>query len=282
MQDMQTLAATHFSMEVIAPPTGRTFKAALFDFDGTLSLIREGWREDMIPYFCEELAATPGGKNETAQEIYDCAAEFVDALTGKQTIFQCMKLAEEVEKRGGVAKDPMEYKTEYLRRLMARIDGKREALAKGEIEPESQLVTGSYAVLQGLLDRGVGIYCASGTDQPQVREEAGLLQLQSFFGEHIYGALDEHAQQCSKEVVLKTLLEKNGIKGEELLSFGDGPVEIDLVAKLGGYAVAVATDEQKKYGINPVKREKLLAAGASVVIPDFSKPEELLNFLFGE
>ncbi len=282
MQDMQTLAATHFSMEVIAPPTGRTFKAALFDFDGTLSLIREGWREDMIPYFCEELAATPGAKNETAQEIYDCAAEFVDALTGKQTIFQCMKLAEEVEKRGGVAKDPMEYKTEYLRRLMARIDGKREALAKGEIEPESQLVTGSYAVLQGLLDRGVGIYCASGTDQPQVREEAGLLNLQQYFGEHIYGALDEHAQQCSKEVVLKTLLEKNGIKGEELLSFGDGPVEIDLVAKLGGYAVAVATDEQKKYGINPVKREKLLAAGASVVIPDFSKPEELLNFLFGE
>ncbi|MBQ3087985.1 MAG: HAD family hydrolase, partial [Clostridia bacterium] len=196
MQDMQTLAATHFSMEVIAPPTGRTFKAALFDFDGTLSLIREGWREDMIPYFCEELAATPGAKNETAQEIYDCAAEFVDALTGKQTIFQCMKLAEEVEKRGGVAKDPMEYKTEYLRRLMARIDGKREALAKGEIEPESQLVTGSYAVLQGLLDRGVGIYCASGTDQPQVREEAGLLNLQQYFGEHIYGALDEHAQQC--------------------------------------------------------------------------------------
>ena len=282
MQDMQTLAATHFSMEVIAPPTGRTFKAALFDFDGTLSLIREGWREDMIPYFCEELAATPGAKNETAQEIYDCAAEFVDALTGKQTIFQCMKLAEEVEKRGGVAKDPMEYKTEYLRRLMARIDGKREALAKGEIEPESQLVTGSYAVLQGLLDRGIGIYCASGTDQPQVREEAGLLNLQQYFGEHIYGALDEHAQQCSKEVVLKTLLEKNGIKGEELLSFGDGPVEIDLVAKLGGYAVAVATDEQKKYGINPVKREKLLAAGASVVIPDFSKPEELLNFLFSE
>lgn len=282
MQDMQTLAATHFSMEVIAPPAGRTFKAALFDFDGTLSLIREGWREDMIPYFCEELAATPGAKNETAQEIYDCAAEFVDALTGKQTIFQCMKLAEEVEKRGGVAKDPMEYKTEYLRRLMARIDGKREALAKGEIEPESQLVTGSYAVLQGLLDRGVGIYCASGTDQPQVREEAGLLNLQQYFGEHIYGALDEHAQQCSKEVVLKTLLEKNGIKGEELLSFGDGPVEIDLVAKLGGYAVAVATDEQKKYGINAVKREKLLAAGASVVIPDFSKPEEILNFLFGE
>ncbi len=282
MQDMQALAASHFSMEVIAPPENRTFKAALFDFDGTLSLIREGWREDMIPYFCEELAATPGGQQETEREIYDCAAEFVDALTGKQTIFQCMKLAEEVEKRGGVAKDPMEYKTEYLRRLMARIDSKREALAKGEIEPESQLVTGSYAILQGLLDRGIGIYCASGTDQPQVREEAGLLQLQSFFGEHIYGALDEHAQQCSKEVVLKTLLEKNGIKGEELLSFGDGPVEIDLVAKLGGYAVAVATDEQKKYGINAVKREKLLAAGASVVIPDFSKPEELLNFLFGE
>ena len=280
MTDIQKKAAEAFSMEVIVPPTGRTFRAALFDFDGTLSLIREGWREDMIPYFCEELSAAPGAKAETQEEIYNCVAEFVDALTGKQTIFQCMALCEEVKKRGGIPKDPMEYKTEYLRRLMARIDSKRVALAKGEMEPESQLVTGSHAILQGLLDRGIGIYCASGTDQPQVREEAGLLQLQSYFGEHIYGALDEHAEQCSKEVVLRTLLEKNGIKGEELLSFGDGPVEIELVAKLGGYAVAVATDEQKKYGVNPVKREKLLAAGASVVVPDFSKAEELLNFLF--
>lgn len=276
------IAADHFSLEVIEAPKNRHFKAALFDFDGTLSLIREGWREDMIPYFCEELAKTPLGQNETAEEIYACAAEFVDALTGKQTIFQCMQLAEEVSKRGGTPEDPMVYKTEYLRRLMARIDSKRVALGKGEIDPEEQLVTGSYEFLQGLLDRGIGIYCASGTDQPQVREEAELLKLQSYFGEHIYGALDEHAEQCSKEVVLRTLLEKNGIKGEELLSFGDGPVEIELVAKLGGYAVAVATDEQKKYGINPVKREKLLAAGAKAVVPDFSKTEELLRFLFGE
>ena len=97
MRELQQKAAENFSIEVITQPTGRTFKAALFDFDGTLSLIREGWREDMIPYFCEELAKTPGGQNETAEEIYACAAEFVDALTGKQTIFQCMQLAEEVK-----------------------------------------------------------------------------------------------------------------------------------------------------------------------------------------
>ena len=49
------------SIECIVPPeTGRKFKAALFDFDGTLSLIREGWQGVMIPYFCEELNAAPG------------------------------------------------------------------------------------------------------------------------------------------------------------------------------------------------------------------------------
>ena len=48
---------TKFQIEVKrAPEPGRSFRAALFDFDGTLSLIRSGWQDVMTPYFYEELA----------------------------------------------------------------------------------------------------------------------------------------------------------------------------------------------------------------------------------
>ena len=41
-------------IEIVNPdlPRGR-FRSALFDFDGTLSLIREGWPQVMIPMMTE-------------------------------------------------------------------------------------------------------------------------------------------------------------------------------------------------------------------------------------
>ena len=91
-----------WSLEVIEPvKKDRVFRIAMFDFDGTLSLIREGWQEIMIPYFCEEFFESVPDRNESDKEVYDLVTDFVDELTGKQTIFQCMQLKEEIEKRGG-------------------------------------------------------------------------------------------------------------------------------------------------------------------------------------
>ena len=45
--------------ELIAPPQGRA-QFALFDFDGTISLIRAGWQQVMTPYFTEILMQCPG------------------------------------------------------------------------------------------------------------------------------------------------------------------------------------------------------------------------------
>lgn len=271
----------NWSLEIINEiSTNRNFKAALFDFDGTLSLIREGWQEIMIPYFYEEFCISLPDKIETDEEVNKLITDFVDELTGKQTIFQCMQLKEEIEKRGGKAKEAIDYKNEYLRRLFLKIESKREGLANGTISPTELLVKGSVEFLTALKERGIEIYCASGTDQPQVIEEAKLLGLDIFFGDNIFGALDEHAQQCSKELVIKRLLTSNNILGENLLSFGDGFVEIELVKNVGGYAIAVATDEQHKCGVNEYKRVRLLAAGADAVIPDFEDTNSLINHIF--
>jgi phosphoglycolate phosphatase-like HAD superfamily hydrolase len=263
-------------MEIVKfPPPNAHLRYVLFDFDGTLSLIREGWQEVMIPYFIDILQQTP--KAEDAEIIEEIVTTFVDRLTGKQTIFQCIKLDEEVVQRGGVKTDPGIYKAEYLRRLGNRIKSRLDELRVG-CEPQKYLVPGSTQFLELLQRAGYNLYLASGTDEPDVQAEAKLLGLDQYFGKHIYGA-KESQTACSKEMVIKQIIAENNLTGAELVSFGDGFVEIELVANIGGYAVGVATDEVRKQGINQHKRKRLLEAGAAMIIPDFSNAEELVTFL---
>ena len=114
------------TFEVVRPWQDYQIRYAMFDFDGTISLIRQGWQDIMIPYFMEVLRET--GTQETDQEIHDCVQEFVDRLTGKQTIYQCIQLAEEITALGGTPEDPQVYKDEYQRRLHVHIDERAKGL----------------------------------------------------------------------------------------------------------------------------------------------------------
>jgi len=261
-------------MEIITSPAKSTnFRYALFDFDGTLSLIREGWQEIMIPYFVEVLLQTP--KAEDRKTIEETVTTFVDRLTGKQTIFQCIKLDEEVVLRGGAQTDPGVYKAEYLRRLGIHIKNRLRELRE-MCNPQKYLVTGSERLLELLQKEGYNLYLASGTDEADVLAEAKLLGLDRFFGKHIYGARESETA-CSKETVIKQIVKENNLTGAELISFGDGFVEIELVANIGGYSVGVATDEVRQNGfVNERKRKRLLEAGAAMIIPDFGCAEELI------
>ena len=76
---------------------------------------------------------------------------------------------------------------------------------------------------------------ASGTELEHVRREAEVLGLTPFFGEHIYGALDDY-RKFSKRMVIERILRDHNLGGEALLGFGDGYVEIEeikRVAKMG-------------------------------------------------
>lgn len=252
----------------------------LFDFDGTLSLIREGWVRVMVPMMVEVLQET--GTKESPEELEALCNEFVTYLTGKQTIYQMIRLAEEVRRRGGEPEDPVVYKHRYLERLHQRIADRREGLRTGRISPEALLVPGSLPLLEALQERGVQLYLASGTDQPCVLEEARLLGLDRYFGQHIYGALDNYTA-FSKAQVIERILQENHLPGDRLLGFGDGYVEIANVKSVGGTAVAVASDEAGRSGQpDPWKRERLIRAGADLVIPDYRDWKPLLTYLWGE
>ena len=143
------------------------------------------------------------------------------------------------------------------------------------------LVPGSLELLQALQARGLELYCASGTDEVYMREEAGLLGLQEFFGDHLYGALDDYHRN-SKADVIRWILDEHKLRGAELLSFGDGYVEIENTKQAGGTAVGVATDEARRQGVDAWKRKRLIGVGADIIIADFRQWQSLLAYLFSE
>jgi phosphoglycolate phosphatase len=258
-----------------APRPGITH--VLFDFDGTLSLVRQGWPEIMVPMFVEMLPVLPG---ETDDDRHRLCFEDIMRLNGKQTIYQMIQFAERVKERGGQAREPIWYKNEYLRRLDERIRDRLEGLRNGSIQPDDLLVHASRPLLENLQRRGLALYLASGTDEPFVKREADLLDIAKYFGPHIYGAKDDY-RAFSKKMVIDRILQENRISGEQLLAFGDGYVEIQNTKESGGLAVAVASDEAHNGSgqMDAWKRTRLLGVGADVVIPDFRDGEALLEII---
>lgn len=249
----------------------------LFDFDGTLSLIREGWPDVMVPMMVEVLRQTETGESD--EQLRDLTFKFIMELNGKQTIYQMIRLAEEVERRGGTPADPLDYKREYHDRLMERIAGRRSQLESGDVDAERYLVPGSLALLTGLQQSGAQMYLASGTDEAYVKEEVRLLGLSDYFAEHVYGAVDDF-RSFSKAQVIERILKENDIEGDSLLGFGDGFVEIQNIKTVGGTAVAVASDESGRSGEpDPWKRSRLIGVGADIVVPDYQHAAALLPYL---
>src|SRR6516225_460792 len=90
-------------------------RVALFDFDGTISLIRAGWMDVMVPMMVEILLEQKSGESEA--ELRAIVEEFIGRLTGKQTMYQMIELADNVKARGGNPPDPLVYKKLYLDKL---------------------------------------------------------------------------------------------------------------------------------------------------------------------
>jgi phosphoglycolate phosphatase-like HAD superfamily hydrolase len=264
-------------LEIVNPHIERGhIRHALFDFDGTVSLIREGWQQVMIPMMVEILLQTP--EHESEAELTAIVTEYVERLTGKQTIYQMIQLCEEIARRGGQPADPLVYKRMYHDRLWERIKGRIAALKSGEVPPEEMMVPGTVAMLKAIRARGVTCYLASGTDEAYVLDEAAALGLTPYFA-GIYGALDDY-QRYSKRMVIDRIIVENQLRGSEFVAFGDGFVEIEDAKAVGGIAVGVASNEATRCGVNEWKRARLIQAGADVIVPDFREHERLVAYLW--
>jgi phosphoglycolate phosphatase len=257
--------------------SARDARVVLFDFDGTLSLIRSGWMNVMVPMMVEILVDLKTGESE--EQLRAVVEEFVWRLTGKETIYQMIAFAEAVSARGGKPLDPLAYKKMYLDRLWQKIESRVESLRKGDADREDYLVPGSRALLERLRDRGLKMYLASGTDEIYMKEEARLLDVVKYFEGGVYGALDDY-KSFSKAILIQRILSSEEFQGHQFLGFGDGYVEIEEVKNVGGVAVGVASEEPACLRVDEWKRRRLIGVGADYIVANYLCRDELFSSLF--
>jgi phosphoglycolate phosphatase-like HAD superfamily hydrolase len=248
----------------------------VLDFDGTISTLRCGWEAVMEPLMLEMIC----GDTEPTEEIRREVAAYIDESTGIQTILQMKWLAQAVQTKGlnpGMPTDPWFYKAEYNRRLMLQVRQRLNGLDRGTLDPSEFLMEGSREFLEALCRQNVKLYVASGTDHPDVVNEATALGVAKYFT-RIAGA-PVGSENCSKEKVIADLLNSQNLPGEQIAVIGDGKVEIRLGREAGARTIGLASHERQRRGIDQVKRQRLITAGAHVITGDYSDLDPILTFL---
>lgn len=272
-------------IELVDSLDGFDFPAlAIFDHDGTISTLRQGWEEVMERMMIAAIAGKRYGDLPVPEieRIRVASLDFISATTGIQTIEQMHQLTEMIASFGYVERaqilTPAEYKAIYNTDLMKMVTARIREFEAGRLGVEDLVIKGSVEFLHYLHDRGVKLYLASGTDQGDVEREAALLGYAFLFEGRIFGSVGR-IDADPKKVVIADILSSIDVPPARCVIFGDGPVEMREGRRRGLLSVGVLSDEVRRYGANMAKRSRLILGGASVLIPDFSYRSELVALL---
>ncbi len=258
---------------------------AIFDHDGTISTLREGWELIMAPMM---IRAILGDRYHDADEalyhkVSSRVGEFIDKTTGIQTLVQMKGLLDLIREFGCVPENQMldefGYKQIYNNELLRMVREREKKLIDGELSIEDFTIKNAVPLIKKLYDSGVKLYLASGTDEEDLKKEAQILGYDYLFEGGIYGAVGDVTIEA-KKIVLDRILDTIGKSDSgQVVAFGDGPVEIRETHKRNGITIGIASNEIKRYGLNTSKRTRLIKAGADVIVPDFSQLPQLLKLL---
>ncbi|MEN6453466.1 MAG: PfkB family carbohydrate kinase [Prolixibacteraceae bacterium] len=265
--------------------SGFNIRHAIFDHDGTLSTLREGWELIMAPMMVRAVLGNRYQNVDQAllQKVRSRVSEFIDCTTGIQTLVQMKGLVGIIREFGFVPEDQIldefGYKQIYNEELLKMVREREKKLRLGELSCEDLSMKNAIRFLQKLFDAGIRLYLASGTDEEDVKSEARIMGYDHLFEGRIYGSVGD-VNKDAKKMVLDRILDLIGEAAfGEVITFGDGPVEIRETHKRGGLTVGIAGDELRRFGLNERKRTRLIKAGADVIIPDFSQMNLLLKLL---
>jgi phosphoglycolate phosphatase-like HAD superfamily hydrolase len=282
LTDQQMFAAASFNgWAEVGPGLAPRHRIShvVFDFDGTLSWLRHGWPEIMARLFREHVRPLPG---ESEEVLHELLLQELLALNGKPSIHQMERCAELARARGGNSPAPEALLKEYHRRLDTAIEARTQSIQNGSRKRDDFIVHGARPVLEALHARRLQLFILSGTEQSRVRQEADLLDLTRYFGNHIYGSMPG-SEPFSKHNTMRQLMLGERAEGKDWLSFGDGPVEIRLAKEVGALAVGIASDENQNGSGQPdkLKLSQLREAGADVLVPDYRDASALFHHLLG-
>jgi rfaE bifunctional protein kinase chain/domain len=271
-------------IEIVNPlPAPRVIRHVVFDHDGTLSALREGW-EDVMEGVMERAILGDGPHvldSEVVLQVRNAVVQLIRTTTGAPTIAQMDGLTDLIREFGFVPDAHIgtgeQYKTEYSRLLAAMVDERIESIRDGQVEPSNYQIKGARRLLELLHEKGICLYLASGTDTAAVHTDAAALGYADLFDGGISGASND-ASHDAKRIVMDAIVA--GLPDDETFAvFGDGPVELREARRRGGIAVGVCSDERRRHGFNVQKRRRLIRAGADVLIGDYTRPHELLDML---
>ncbi len=265
-------------------PSELSIEHCIFDHDGTLSTLREGWEQIMEPMMVRAIFG-PEYLIASAVLIADVTSKvqrLIDRTTGIQTLAQMRELADMVRAAGFVDKccilDEYGYKQIFNEELMKVVRARIGKLASGELVSADFQIKNAGLLLQELYKRGIKLYLASGTDQDDVLAEAKAMGYAEFFEGRIFGSIGD-IDSDAKKIVLERIIDEHNLAGHQFATFGDGPVEMRETRKVSGLCIGVASDELRRFGWNLAKRSRLIRAGASLLAPDFSQLPALLKVL---
>lgn len=252
----------------------------VFDFDGTLSLVRGGWAEIMVEQFLEHL---PEHGADTPLAVRQSVLHDILALNGKPTIYQMQLLADMVVQQGGEPDSPDNYNLDFQRRLRTKLTERLHDIRTNPGRRDYYLVHEARTVLTLLRDRDIVIHLLSGTAKADLLIESEALGIAEFLGERIYGP-ENLKPGFSKRDVFEQIVRQHSLSPGELMCFGDGAVEIMDTRHFEGLAIAVASDESANGSgrLDENKKSHLLKAGAHAVIPDYRQAKKLLQMLLDQ
>lgn len=266
-------------------PYKPVIKHAVFDNDGTISTLREGWEKIMAPVMVKAILGNEysGADESLLKKVKSRVDLFIDNTTGIQTLMQMKMLLDIIREFGFVPEDQMldefGYKELYNKELLRMVKEREDKLLAGELNVDDLTIKNSIPFLKTLYNNGIKLYLTSGTDVEDVKREAAVIGHDYLFEGRIYGAVGDINKEA-KRLVLDRILDSIGKSDAGMIvTFGDGPVEIRETQKRGGLTVGIASNELRRYGLNQSKRTRLIKAGADIIIPDFSQADRLLKLL---
>jgi len=277
------------NIEIVRKFSGRSLSVGLFDFDGTLSDERVGWPNLMVANNVAYLVAlsSPRLDHKQAEEL---VIADIEETIGIPTYMQLKRLRTIIEKHGytGPELDPRVFKDTYNDALVGMVESRRQKLTTGEMTMDDLRITGAMQLLQELQKRlSKGIYLASGSDIDAVVESVKHLGFSDFIPrDRIAAAGTLGPEDDAKEAVINGLLNESGMRGEELLTFGDGFPEMLHTYLAGGVGVGVLSRDESHYehlGHFTIqqKKQRLLNAGAHILVHrPYENVEKLLDVIF--
>ena len=183
--------------------------------------------------------------------------DFVGRLTGKQTMYQMVELANQIELRGGPRSIRWCTRRCTWTSCTPRSPTALEELRKKQARRRSIWCRGRAALLEALQGRGLKLYLASGTDQQYMREEADLVDVAKYFDGRVYGALDDY-KSFSKKILIQRLIATTECRGDAVPGLRRR-LRRDRKGEAGGRRHRGGRDHRA--GVRPRGRVEAAAAG---------------------